>query len=100
MCSQFKPETSAFGGITSDVCFMFRSSNALSDGFEVRTVMDACGSPFELSQKTSRHRTERGGVWSSATNMMTELVQVWWSPEDQFFKADRRIGAYECGSLK
>ena len=70
------------GGITTDICLVFPSISAVQDGFEVQAVMDASGSPFEISEDLSRRRMERAGVVLTATNpMIAELVQNWASPQ-------------------
>ena len=69
------------GGITTDICLIFPSISAVEDGFEVQAVMDANGSPAELSEYTSRQRMMEGGVVLTATNsMLAELVQNWSTP--------------------
>ena len=69
------------GGVTTDICLVFPSISAVEDGFEVQAVMDASGSPFEISEDMSRRRMERAGVVLTATNtMIAELVQDWSTP--------------------
>lgn len=69
-------------GVTTDVCLVFPAINAVEDGFAVQAVMDASGSPFELSENTSRRRMERAGVVLTATNtLIAELAQDWSTPE-------------------
>ena len=69
------------GGITTDICLVFPSISAVQDGFEVQAVMDANGSPAELSEDTSRQRMRDGGVVLTATNtILAELVQNWATP--------------------
>lgn len=71
-------------GVTTDVCLIFPSIDAVKDGFNVQAVMDASGSPFELSEELSRKRMENGGVVLTATNtMIAELEQNWSTPEGQ-----------------
>ena len=68
-------------GVTTDICLIFPSISAVQDGFEVQAVMDANGSPFEISEDMSRRRMERGGVVLTATNtILAELVQDWGTP--------------------
>jgi nicotinamidase-related amidase len=72
------------GGITTDICLVFPSISAVEDGFEVQAVMDASGSPFDISEDMARRRMERAGVWLTATNtMIAELVQDWSTPQGQ-----------------
>jgi nicotinamidase-related amidase len=68
-------------GVTTDVCLVFPSISAVSEGFRVQAVMDASGSPFHDSEEFSRRRMERGGVVLTATNtMIAELAQDWSTP--------------------
>jgi len=65
-------------GVTTDVCLVFPAISAVREGYFVQAVMDASGSPFELSEEMSRRRMERQGVVLTATNtLMAELAQDW-----------------------
>ena len=69
-------------GVTTDVCLVFPSISAVRDGFSVQAVMDASGSPFDISEEMSRRRMENEGVVLTATNtLMAELAQDWSRPE-------------------
>ena len=69
-------------GVTTDVCLVFPTISAVRVGYNVQAVMDASGSPFEISEEMSRRRMEREGVVLTATNtMMAELAQDWSRPE-------------------
>ena len=69
-------------GVTTDVCLVFPSISAVSDGYRVQAVMDASGSPYEISEEMSRRRMEKAGVVLTATNtIMAELAQDWSSKE-------------------
>ena len=69
-------------GVTTDVCLVFPAISAVREGFNVQAVMDASGSPFEISEEMSRRRMENEGVVLSATNtLMAELAQDWSRPE-------------------
>jgi nicotinamidase-related amidase len=71
-------------GVTTDVCLVFPAIDAVDAGYRVQAVMDASGSPFELSEDMSRRRMEAAGVVLTATNtMIAELAQSWASPEGQ-----------------
>ena len=71
-------------GVTTDVCLVFPAIDAVNEGFNVQAVMDASGSPFELSEQMSRNRMENAGVVLTATNtMIAELAQDWSTPEGQ-----------------
>lgn len=72
------------GAVTTDICLVFPAISAVEEGYEVQAVMDACGSPFEISENVSWRRMERSGVWLTATNpMIAELVQDWSTPQGQ-----------------
>ena len=69
-------------GVTTDVCLVFPAISAVRDGFNVQAVMDASGSPFDISEEMSRRRMENEGVILTATNtLMAELAQDWSRPE-------------------
>jgi len=69
-------------GVTTDVCLVFPAISAVREGFYVQAVMDASGSPFDLSEEMSRRRMENEGVVLTATNtLMAELAQDWSRPE-------------------
>jgi nicotinamidase-related amidase len=69
-------------GITTDVCLVFPSISAVEQGYRVQAVIDASGSPFELSEDMSRRRMQDAGVVLTATNtMIAELAQDWSSAE-------------------
>ena len=69
-------------GVTTDVCLVFPAISAVREGFNVQAVMDASGSPFDISEEMSRRRMENEGVVLTATNtLMAELAQDWSRPE-------------------
>ncbi|MBE9139793.1 isochorismatase family protein [Nodosilinea sp. LEGE 07088] len=69
-------------GVTTDVCLIYPSISAVQEGYAVQAVMDASGSPYELSEEMSRRRMEREGVVLTATNtLIAELAQDWSRPE-------------------
>ena len=71
-------------GVTTDVCLVFPAIDAVDAGYGVQAVMDASGSPFELSEDMSRRRMEQAGVVLTATNtLIAELAQDWSTPEGQ-----------------
>ena len=74
----------AMAGVTTDVCLVYPAIDAVAEGFGVQAVLDASGSPFELSEETSRRRMERAGVVLTATNtLLAELAQDWSRPEGE-----------------
>jgi nicotinamidase-related amidase len=69
-------------GVTTDVCLVYPAISAVQEGYTVQAVMDASGSPFELSEEMSRRRMENEGVVLTATNtLMAELAQDWSRPQ-------------------
>lgn len=71
-------------GVTTDVCLVYPAISAVQEGFEVQAVMDASGSPFELSEQMSRDRMAQAGVVLTATNtLVAELAQDWSTPHGQ-----------------
>ena len=78
----------AMAGVTTDVCLVYPSISAVAEGFRVQAIMDASGSPFELSEEMSRRRMADGGVVLTATNtFIAELAQDWSTPHgDQLIR--------------
>ena len=71
-------------GVTTDVCLVFPAISAVREGYFVQAVMDASGSPFELSEDMSRRRMEREGIVLTAANtLIAELAQDWSRPEGE-----------------
>lgn len=68
-------------GITTDICLVYPTISAVQAGYEVQAVLDASGSPFQISEDAARSRMEKEGVTLTATNtLMAELAQDWASP--------------------
>lgn len=71
-------------GVTTDVCLIFPAIDAATEGFSVQAVMDASGSPSDLSEEFSRQRMHDAGVVLTATNtLMAEIAQDWSTPTGQ-----------------
>jgi nicotinamidase-related amidase len=69
-------------GVTTDVCLVYPTISAVQEGHQVQAVIDASGSPYDISEEMSRRRMERAGVILTATNtLMAELAQNWSTPE-------------------
>ena len=69
-------------GVTTDVCLVFPAISACQEGFRVQAVLDASGSPFDISEEMARRRMAGEGVVLTATNtLMAELAQDWSRPE-------------------
>lgn len=72
----------AMAGVTTDVCLVFPAIQAVDAGYRVQAILDASGSPFELSEDTARRRMENAGVVLTATNtLLAELAADWSRPE-------------------
>jgi nicotinamidase-related amidase len=68
-------------GVTTDVCLIYPAITAMELGYQVQAVLDASGSPFELSEEAARLRMRDAGVVLTATNtMIAELAQDWSRP--------------------
>lgn len=71
-------------GVTTDVCLIFPAIDAATEGYNVQAVLDASGSPYELSEDMARRRMHDAGVVLTATNtLISELAQNWGTPEGQ-----------------
>jgi nicotinamidase-related amidase len=68
-------------GLTNDVCVVFPAISAVKAGYEVQVVVDAGGSPTQLSDETALRRMENAGVVLTGTNqLMAELAYDWSTP--------------------
>jgi nicotinamidase-related amidase len=68
-------------GVTTDVCLVYPAITAMEMGYQVQAVMDASGSPFELSEALAQQRMRDAGVVLTATNtMIAELGYDWSRP--------------------
>ncbi len=64
--------------VTTDVWLIFPAIDAANEGYRVQAIIDASGSPSELSEMMSRERMEAAGVVLTATNtLIAELAQNW-----------------------
>ncbi|SEI54239.1 Nicotinamidase-related amidase [Sphingobium sp. AP50] len=71
-------------GVTTDVCLIFPAIDAVLEGFSVQAVLDASGSPSDLSEELARQRMHDAGVVLTATNtLMAEIAQDWSTPDGQ-----------------
>ncbi|MCA0243655.1 MAG: isochorismatase family protein [Proteobacteria bacterium] len=69
-------------GVTTDVCLYSPAISAREAGYQVQAVIDASGSPFEVSEELARRRMERAGVILTATTtLIAELARDWSRPE-------------------
>jgi nicotinamidase-related amidase len=71
-------------GVTTDVCLIFPAIDAAKEGFGVQAVMDASGSPSNLSEEFARQRMHDAGIVLTATiTLISELAQDWSTPDGQ-----------------
>jgi nicotinamidase-related amidase len=71
-------------GVTTDVCLIFPAIDAAKEGYAVQAVIDASGSPSDLSEEFARRRMQDAGVVLTATNtLIAELGQDWSTPQGQ-----------------
>jgi nicotinamidase-related amidase len=71
-------------GVTTDVCLIFPAIDAAKEGLGVHAVLDASGSPSDLSEEFSRQRMRDAGVVLTATNtLIAEIAQDWSTPEGE-----------------
>ena len=69
-------------GVTTDVCLYSPAISAREAGYQVQAVVDASGSPFQLSEDLARRRMEQAGVIVTATTtLIAELARDWSRPE-------------------
>jgi nicotinamidase-related amidase len=74
-------------GVTTDVCLVFPAINAVAAGYNVQAVMDASGSPYEVSEELARRRMAANGVVLTATvTVIAELARDWSRPEGEKLK--------------
>ena len=65
-------------GVTTDVCVVFPAISALDEGFRVQVVLDAGGSPFDMSEAMAQRRMAAAGVILTSTiTAFAELVGDW-----------------------
>jgi nicotinamidase-related amidase len=71
-------------GVTTDVCLIFPAIEAAQEGFGVQAVLDASGSPSDLSEEFARQRMHDAGVVLTATNtLIAEIAQDWSTPDGE-----------------
>lgn len=71
-------------GITTEVCLAPPAISAAAEGFSVTAVVDASGSPTQLTDEMAFRRMERGGVnLTTTTAVLSELAHNWASADGQ-----------------
>jgi isochorismate hydrolase len=65
-------------GLTNHVCTIFPSISATEEGFKVQAVIDAGGSPTQVSDNVSAQRMKDSGVTITVTDqIIAELANLW-----------------------
>lgn len=71
-------------GVTTDVCLAPPAISAVTEGFVVTAVVDASGSPTQLTDEIAFRRMERRGVsLTTTTALLSELAHNWASADGQ-----------------
>jgi nicotinamidase-related amidase len=73
--------TLIMSGTTNDGCLLYTALSAHRAGYEVHAVLDAGGSPFQISEDAARLRMAQAGIVLTATNtVLGELAHDWSIP--------------------
>lgn len=84
VCKGSNRKNIIMAGVTTEVCVVAPAISALNDGHNVKVVIDACGSPNQVSEAIAWRRLEQGGVGLTTLNaMVSELARDWSTPEGQ-----------------
>lgn len=68
-------------GVTNDVCTIYPTLTALSQGYRVEVVADAGGSTTSIADETALRRMQDAGALITSTNTtLTGLARTWDSP--------------------
>lgn len=71
-------------GVTNDVCTIYPTLTALSQGYRVEVVADAGGSTTSIADETALRRMQDAGAMITSTNTtLTGLARTWDSPAGQ-----------------
>ena len=71
-------------GVTNDVCTIYPTLTALSQGYRVEVVADAGGSTTSIADETALRRMQDAGAMITSTNTtLTGLARAWDSPAGQ-----------------
>ncbi|MDJ0712388.1 MAG: isochorismatase family protein [Woeseiaceae bacterium] len=83
-CKDTNRKNIVMAGVTTEVCVVSPAVSALDDGFNVKVVVDACGSPNQVSEEIAWRRLEQGGVGLTSLNaIVSELARNWSTPNGQ-----------------
>ena len=69
-------------GVTTEVCLAPPAISATEEGFEVFAVVDASGSPSELTDEIAFRRMERYGIELTTTSALISELAVNWASDD------------------
>eukprot|EP00435_Cladocopium_sp_Y103_P077765 s1_g1504.t1 len=68
-------------GVTTEVCAAPAAISAKEAGFNVKVVVDACGSPTQLAEEIAWRRLEEAHVGlTTTTAILSELARDWSKP--------------------
>ena len=83
-CRETNRNNIVMAGVTTEVCVVAPALSALDDGFNVKVVVDACGSPNQVAEEIAWRRLEQGGVGLTSLNaIVSELARDWSTPHGQ-----------------
>lgn len=83
-CKATNRKNIVMAGVTTEVCVVAPALSALEDGFHVKVVVDACGSPNNVSEEIAWRRLEQGGVGLTTLNaIVSELARDWSTSQGQ-----------------
>jgi len=68
-------------GVTTDVCLAPPAISAVAEGFGVKAVVDASGSPTQIADDMAFRQMEQGGVYLTTTNALVAELAGDWSSE-------------------
>ena len=65
-------------GVTTDVCLVPPALSMQAEGFHIKCVLDAGGSPTPMVEQVAWERLKQAGVPVTSTNaVVTELIRDW-----------------------
>lgn len=71
-------KTFVLAGVTTEVCAAPAAIGAKEAGFDVKVVVDACGSPNPTAEEIAWRRMEHAGVGlTTTTAILSELARDW-----------------------
>jgi len=65
-------------GVTTDVCLVPPALSLQAEGYHIKTVLDAGGSPTPTVEQVAWERLKQAGIPVTSTNaVVTELIKDW-----------------------